>query len=187
MTLYSFNLQYPKELPFRIVLSDGRTRTHPVSFTAEEIADAGYIAAPEKPTFNSSYQYLTWSGTDWVVGQYTIDYHKSRKKEELKDTRYNEEISHPTIDTSRQSQAMINGVWSAAQLDPNIIVNFKQKDGTWVQLNATAIFYVAQQVVAHVQACFNREKELSDLIDAATTHDEILAVDLNSGWPQYAD
>jgi hypothetical protein len=183
--LYSFNGQFPKELPFRIILSDGRTRTDPETFTAGEIADAGYLAVSDPPSYNPAYQTVAWQNGDWVIPDFGVEYHRNGKKEQLKDIRYNQEISHPTIDTSRQSQAMINGVWSAAQLDPNIVVNFKQKDGTWVQLNAIAIFYVAQQVVAHVQACFNREKELSDLLDAAITHEEILAVDLYSGWPTY--
>jgi hypothetical protein len=48
------------------VLSDGRTRTDPSSFTADEIADAGYVAAPDKPQL-VEHQWLSWSGTEWVV------------------------------------------------------------------------------------------------------------------------
>lgn len=49
MTLYTKSNSYPAPLPFRITLSDGTTRTDPTSFTAEEIADAGYTVAPDMP------------------------------------------------------------------------------------------------------------------------------------------
>lgn len=66
--LYSLNGNYPTELPFRIRLSDGNTRTDPSTFTQEDIADAGYIEVDEPPTINNS-QVLSWSSQliDWVV------------------------------------------------------------------------------------------------------------------------
>jgi len=44
MLLYTINKSYPRQLPHRIVLSDGRTRTDNTTFTDAEIADAGYTA-----------------------------------------------------------------------------------------------------------------------------------------------
>jgi hypothetical protein len=66
--LYSYKNQYPKPLPFRITLSDGRTRTDPSSFTPEEIEDAEYIPASSKPAM-TSYQVLEWDSetVSWVV------------------------------------------------------------------------------------------------------------------------
>lgn len=68
MTLYSYQGAYPTLLPFRIHLSDGRTRTDSSTFTPEEIADAGYIAAGSPPTIESN-QVLEWHGDDflWAV------------------------------------------------------------------------------------------------------------------------
>lgn len=182
--LYSYKNRYPLPLPFRIKLSNGRTRTDPSTFTAEEIADAGYVAVSDPPQIDELYQSLSWGDIDWVINEVTETEHKTRKKEKLKAERYNQEISHPYIDTTRESQAMINGIWSASQINPALVVNFKGKTG-WVQLDATAINSIAQQVVAHVQACFDNEKVLSDLIDAATTHEEIVAVDITTGWLTY--
>lgn len=68
MTLYSFGGAYPAPLPFRIRLSDGRTRTDPSSFTAGEIADAGYVAAPDAPSSTPASQVLAWIGSAWSVG-----------------------------------------------------------------------------------------------------------------------
>ena len=66
MKLYSYRSQYPKPLPFRILLSDGRSRTDPSTFTAEEIADAEYVEAPVAPTYEYPNK-LEWAGNDWVV------------------------------------------------------------------------------------------------------------------------
>lgn len=68
--LYSYKNQYPKTLPFRIVLSDGRTRTDPTTFTAEEIADAGYVEVSDPPVI-TEYQRLSWDGSNWVVTDFT--------------------------------------------------------------------------------------------------------------------
>jgi hypothetical protein len=70
--LYSHNNQYPRPLPYRIVLSDGRTRTDHSSFTAEEVLDAGYVEAPNPPDI-TYLQVLEWAGTEWVVREKTSD------------------------------------------------------------------------------------------------------------------
>jgi hypothetical protein len=66
--LYTKNGSYPSRLPFRIILSNGQTRTDPTSFTAEEIADAGYTVASNKPPITSS-QVLEWDSNNlvWIV------------------------------------------------------------------------------------------------------------------------
>lgn len=66
MTLYSKNGNYPKPLPNRIRLASGATRTDSSTFTAEEIEDAGYILAPEKPEVTYPNK-LEWDGTAWIV------------------------------------------------------------------------------------------------------------------------
>jgi hypothetical protein len=68
MTIYSYKTQHPKPIPFRIKLSNGRTRTDPSSFTAEEIADAGYVAVRDMPSIEAN-QIVFWSSSeiDWIV------------------------------------------------------------------------------------------------------------------------
>lgn len=73
MSLYSFNQGEPKELPYKIFLSNGDDRTDPSSFTDEEIADAGYVFAGFPPEHNSETQKATWSGTAWVVSDRTAE------------------------------------------------------------------------------------------------------------------
>jgi hypothetical protein len=66
MTLYSKNGSWPEMLPHRITLSTGFTRTDPSTFTAEEIADAGYVAVdyPPNPEYPNE---VMWDGIGWQV------------------------------------------------------------------------------------------------------------------------
>lgn len=64
--LYSLNGQYPDILPFRIKMSDGRTRTDPSSFTSEEIADAGFVAVSNPPSAEYP-QRVDWVDGEWIV------------------------------------------------------------------------------------------------------------------------
>jgi hypothetical protein len=70
--LYSYKNSYPTNIPFRIRLSDGRTRTDPSTFTPEEILDAGYIEVSDPPQI-TEYQVLTWTGTQWFVRDMNSD------------------------------------------------------------------------------------------------------------------
>ena len=66
--LYSIHNQRPAPLPFRIRLSNGFTRTKPASFTAEEIADAGYVGPFTDPAYDAATEQLLW-----VDGAYVIE------------------------------------------------------------------------------------------------------------------
>lgn len=68
MIFYSFKGQEPAELPNRIRLSNGLTRTSKETFTEEEIADAGYIQAEPKPESGfTEYQKVLWNGSVWEI------------------------------------------------------------------------------------------------------------------------
>lgn len=66
MTLYSYKGEYPKELPNRIYLSNGRSRTDKSTFTEEELLDAGWVVAPDKPEVLYPNK-LEWDTDHWVV------------------------------------------------------------------------------------------------------------------------
>jgi len=65
--LYSFRNQRPAPLPFRIRLSNGFTRNDPASFTAEEIADAGYVGPYTEPAYNPAIEQLLWVNGEYVI------------------------------------------------------------------------------------------------------------------------
>jgi hypothetical protein len=79
--LYSKNNQYPKPIPFRIVLSDGRTRTDPSTFTEDEIVDAGYVAVDNPPNITSN-EVLSWNGEllRWEVRDKTAEELEAEKQ-----------------------------------------------------------------------------------------------------------
>ncbi|RRV80449.1 DUF4376 domain-containing protein [Stutzerimonas stutzeri] len=82
------------------------------------------------------------------------------------------------IDTGRDSQALITGATVQAMLDPAYSLRWKTPDG-FVDLTAEQIIGVATAARAHVQACFNREAELLEALEAGTLTPEML----DQGWP----
>jgi hypothetical protein len=67
--LYSYQGQEPQELPHKIRLSDGRSRTDSSTFTEEEIAEAGFTGPYERPEFNPEIETQEWNSElgDWVT------------------------------------------------------------------------------------------------------------------------
>lgn len=64
---YSLQGSYPEPLPQRIRFSNGLTRTDSSTFTAEEIADAGYVGPIVEPTYDPATEQLVWDGTAFSV------------------------------------------------------------------------------------------------------------------------
>ena len=71
---YSYDNQYPltwNELPNRIRLSNGFTKTKKETFTQEELIDAGYkIVKYDTTGFNEETHECIWNGTDWIIRQH---------------------------------------------------------------------------------------------------------------------
>lgn len=69
--LYSLNGGTPAPLPFRIRVPDGvgglRTRTDPASFTTEELAAAGYVAADAPPAPSARQLPAVWVDGAWSL------------------------------------------------------------------------------------------------------------------------
>lgn len=83
-----------------------------------------------------------------------------------------------SIDTTRDSQSLIAGMAVSALVDSGYRCNFKTNAG-FVELSAVQILAVSSSVRAHVQACFDREKALLELIESGGFVDEMLVND----WP----
>lgn len=115
----------------------------------------------------------------------TFDELKAQKKAEIASARYEREIAGVevngiTIDTGRDSQAMITGAALAAVIDGEYSLNWKTPTG-FIHLTAPEIIAVAQAVRAHVQACFDREAKLCALVDAAETPEDLDEIIIS--WP----
>jgi hypothetical protein len=83
-----------------------------------------------------------------------------------------------SIDTTRDSQALIASTGLSAVLDPEYRCNFKTVTG-FVEIGSAQIIAIAKAVRAHVQASFDRELALLRAIEAGEYHDDMLSV----GWP----
>ena len=115
----------------------------------------------------------------------TLDELKAQKKAAIAAARYDAEtagttVNGITIDTGRDSQALITGAALAAMLDEGYALNWKT-DAGFIHLSAPEIIAVAQAVRAHVQACFDREAELCALVDAAETPEDLDEIIIS--WP----
>ena len=102
------------------------------------------------------------------------------KLAEIAEARWKAETGGMAVDgliikTDRESQSMIGDAAFTATLDPNYICQWKTSSG-FMTLDAATVLTVAQAVRAHVQGCFDREAELSAVVEAAGTVEEVEAV-----------
>lgn len=87
------------------------------------------------------------------------------------------------IATDTISQGKIVGAALSATRNPAYTVNWKA-GGTFLALDATAILALADAVREFVQACYDREAALLAQINAATSPEELFAIDIHTGWPE---
>jgi hypothetical protein len=71
---YSYKGLYPiewGEIPNRIRLSNGNTRTDKETFTEDELKDAGYVFTDIYPNYNDETHFCDWnSDTGWLISEY---------------------------------------------------------------------------------------------------------------------
>lgn len=83
--------------------------------------------------------------------------------------------------TTIDDQNRITSVISNAQLAGVASVDFKAQSG-WVTLSLTQMQGIAAAIALHVQACFSDERTHHEAI-AAASDAELMAYDINTGWP----
>ena len=64
------------------------------------------------------------------------------------------------------------------------IRNWKVTDDYWAELSYETIAAMGRAIGIHIQTCFDNEKALHALIDAAEDIDDLALIDINSGWPE---
>ena len=69
MSLYSYKSQEPDDLPIRLRLDDGSTRTSLNELSDSELTELGFVSVT-KPSFNADAEYLVWNGSEYVVTPY---------------------------------------------------------------------------------------------------------------------
>jgi hypothetical protein len=122
---------------------------------------------------------------EYGPGESPLTEAKAKKLAEIAAARYVEETGGITgsglsIDTSRESQGLITGAALQATIDPAYSCRWKTAGG-FVELTSEAVIAVAVAVRAHVQWCFNREAELTSVIESAETVEDVEAVSWVNG------
>lgn len=125
------------------------------------------------------------SGTLGGVAPKTLSSVKAAKLAEVAADRYAVETSstrvyNVLVATDRASQAALNNARLSLETGAVQSVNLKCLDGEWLELTAEQMTAVVKAVALHVQTCFNTEKQLIDLISAATNIEAVEAIK----WPK---
>jgi len=189
MTYYSKNNEYPTDgLPFRIVLSNGSTRTDPATFTDAEIADAGYVAVSDPPSVQDGYT-LLWDGTSWStqdlrvldeVKQIALLNLSVRRKQ----AEENFTFSGMSIRLDEGTQSRIDGALNGLERKPaGTTVPWQVSPGVFTEFSVTTMEALALAAFDHVEACFNNAKVIANQISGATTNAQVDEVNLEIGWP----
>jgi hypothetical protein len=115
----------------------------------------------------------------------TLETTKTNKLVELAAARYQNEASGVTaygvvLDTDKASQSALASAFLFLQNNVVTSVDWKARNGEWVQLGATEMQVVIQAVATHVQNSFSIEKQLVDLVRTASTIESVEAIT----WPQ---
>lgn len=150
--------------------------------TSDITTAAGTTAVPRRPAPN-----WTWGGSAWVSPSLIVL--KTEKLEALRRRRIEARdsgivVSGTAIPTDEETRFVL----TAARLktvtdDPFSVPDWKVGNGVFASLTQAQIIAISDAVAAHVQACFTRERQLTDLINAATTSAVLDAIDVDAGWP----
>lgn len=111
----------------------------------------------------------------------TFEELKAAKYDEIAAARYAAETGGCTVDgmiiaTDRGSQALLTAAVITARLDPEFKTRWKCADNRFVTLDAMQLRAIGDAVTAHIEACFAREGDLCELIDAAETAEDLAAI-----------
>jgi hypothetical protein len=90
-------------------------------------------------------------------------------------TKINIQSQEITLDTSREGRNIFLQKYSL--MGENDLVNWKFPEG-WFTLSKNELGSIIMYGSAYIQSCFDWEKTISDEIDAATTKEELLSIEI---------
>jgi hypothetical protein len=98
-----------------------------------------------------------------------------RWKKEETGTSINIQNTDVSLDTSREGRNIF--VQKYSMMGEADVVNWKFPEG-WLTLTKAELGLIVATGAAYIQSCFDWEKTISDQIDAATTKQELLAIEI---------
>jgi hypothetical protein len=175
----------PTDADFRAIGYWPITGTRPTAGEWQRVTGPTYVVNAQTETVAREY----------TTTDYTLAERKAEMIAEITAKRWSVETSGITVSsvpvaTDAQTQAKLSGALQLVQADDTVLIDWKGSDGTWSQLNASAVTTIAMAVGSHVQACFTREKELHTAVDNAVDSDALDLIDIEAGsvtgsgsWP----
>jgi hypothetical protein len=111
-----------------------------------------------------------------------IDGAKKLLRDHFSEKRYDVEVGGLdmgglSVRTDRLTVARIYQAQSLATADPTFTTEWKLGDGSFITIDATLIGQLSAVITAHIQSSFVQEKTVNASIDAATTIDELKAIE----------
>jgi hypothetical protein len=162
-------------LPLPNISSNGQKP----DLTPEQIARVQAIYSDDIALHES----ITEAGQVWTAPPVpATDEAKDLKRQELATARH-EAVNGGTtfngipIRTDNQTRNELSTARQFAKDDPNLTIQWKLGNGSFITLDSPTIIAMADAVLAHQQAQFTKEKLLNDQIDAVTTAEELKAVE----------
>ena len=112
---------------------------------------------------------------------------KLQKKAALAEKRWQVEtaginVNGFIIKTDRESQTQITCAMFAIERGYLTHVNWKGENG-WIEMDTSVVANLPPLVSDYVQLCFQKEKQMCDIIDSINTIEELNNIDLEVGWP----
>lgn len=147
----------------RFAVLNGNVAENIVKASAEHAASQGWIAIPDDFGVGDAFVGNIWRKPDPTKAELIALAADARWSKETGGI----EIQGIPVDTTRDSQAMINGASNLVSAEPSSIIKFKAK-GEFVELDAAAMTAIAVAVGQHVQAVFATEAQVLTDIEAGT-------------------
>ena len=127
---------------------------------------------PRKPS-----AYHVWDGSKWVLD---LDKLKAEKIAELANARWQEETGGyiykgHEFHSDRESQDRFFQAYMASLSDSNFTVTWKTKNG-WLEMTASDFITLYNEFYVFLQNLYQKEKNLQEQIEAATTIEELEAI-----------
>ena len=157
--------------------------------TQEQRTAVGFTEIPDPPPIDERFYYIN---TDGTVTQKPLDQCKNYYKNQLADIRWTYEskgiiYSATVFSTDQQSRVNYLGAFVQATYNPQFTVQWKAKnlndETVFVTLNATDVNNIVNGGTDYISKCFVYEEQLRNQIDSAPTLQDMLAIDINTNWP----
>jgi hypothetical protein len=150
-----------------------------LDFSEEGLEESDYaiVSMPDQPVFDTRYHSIAVGEvaendgvytSDWVLSPLEVS--ASVRLEHIAEKRFEVEtqginINGVMVPTDRHTQQVLTAMYVRAMANENYTVNFKADNG-FVTLTAPEIIYIGDVVSDHIQAAFQREQELTALVEA---------------------